>query len=68
VLFINTPPVHRVVAGTNCSINFTMESSKYNVCGAKDPVPESCQQWVMLHHLTETGPELWYNNMSQYIL
>ena len=45
-----------------------MESSKYNVCGSKDPIPESCQQWVMLHHLTNSGPELWYNNMSQYIL
>ena len=52
----------------NCSVEFSMESSKYNVCGSKGSIPDSCKQWIMIHHLTNTGPALWYNNMSQYIL
>jgi hypothetical protein len=52
----------------NCGVDFVMEPAKYNVCGSQDPVPESCKQWVMLHHLTTNGAALWYDSMSQYIL
>jgi hypothetical protein len=52
----------------NCGVDFVMEPAKYNVCGSQDPVPESCKQWVMLHHLTTKGAALWYDSMSQYIL
>ena len=52
----------------NCNIEFTPEPTQYNVCGTMDTVPDSCKQWVILHHLTAAGPALWYNSMSQYIL
>jgi hypothetical protein len=52
----------------NCGIEFTMESYKYNVCGLVEDVSDSCQQWVMVHYLTPSGPALWYNAMSQYIM
>ena len=52
----------------NCGVDFVMELDRYNVCGSQDPIPESCKQWVMLHHLTPNGAALWYDSMSQYIL
>jgi hypothetical protein len=52
----------------NCGVDFVMEPAKYNVCGPQDFIPESCKQWVMLHHLTTNGAALWYDSMSQYIL
>lgn len=50
----------------NCKAEFLMETSKYNVCGALHPIPDSCIQWVMLHHLNKRGPTCWKNNMEKY--
>jgi hypothetical protein len=52
----------------NCNTNFYLESTRYNVCGSLDPIPDSCKQWVMVHHLTNQGEECWNNNMKKYVL
>lgn len=52
----------------NSKTNFIMEPTKYNVCGSLDPVPESCKQWVMIHHLTASATTVWANNMNKYLL
>lgn len=52
----------------NSKTDFIMEPNKYNVCGSLDPVPESCKQWIMIHHLTDRGSQLWQNQMKLYML
>jgi len=52
----------------NCNTNFYLESTRYNVCGSLDPIPESCKQWVMVHHLTTGGSALWEQQMKKFIL
>lgn len=52
----------------NCNTNFYLESTRYNVCGSLDPIPDSCKQWVMVHHLTNQGEECWIENMEKYVL
>jgi hypothetical protein len=52
----------------NCNTNFYLETTRYNVCGSLDPIPDSCKQWVMVHHLTNQGEECWDTNMRKYVL
>jgi hypothetical protein len=52
----------------NCNADFLLETTKYNVCGSIEPVPESCKQWVMVHRLTDDGKECWNRNMEKYVL
>jgi len=53
----------------NCNTEFIMEPTKYSLngpCQVEDP--ESMKQWVMLHHLTDQGKSVWFDNMSDYNL
>jgi hypothetical protein len=52
----------------NCNTDFIMESTRYNVCGSLNPIPDSCKQWVMVHCLTDNGKSIWQNSMKYYIL
>lgn len=52
----------------NCDTSFLLEATRYNVCGSLDPIPDSCKQWVMVHHLTDSGEECWNRNMKKYVL
>lgn len=52
----------------NCNTSFYLESTRYNVCGSLDPIPDSCKQWVMVHHLTTGGSALWEQQMKKFIL
>jgi len=52
----------------NCNTSFYLEPTRYNVCGSLAPIPDSCKQWVMVHHLTNTGKESWEINMEKYVL
>jgi hypothetical protein len=52
----------------NCDTNFYLESTRYNVCGSLNPIPESCKQWVMVHYSSNTGKECWNRNMKKYVL
>jgi len=52
----------------NCETLFILDKRKYNVCGAQDPVPESCKQWVAVHDLKNNGFDLWSLYMRKYVL
>ena len=59
---------YRKLIKVNSKTEFTMKSTRYNVCGALDPIPESCKQWVMVHCLTAAAELVWSSNMSNYTL
>ena len=52
----------------NCNTSFYLESTRFNVCGLLNPIPESCKQWIIIHHLTDNGQECWNTNMEKYVL
>jgi hypothetical protein len=51
----------------NSNATFTLLPNLVNVCGIK-PVPESCQQYVAVHYLTDSGEIEWNKNMEKYYL
>jgi len=50
----------------NCYVDFILESVRYNICGPKSFLPDSCKQHVAVLHLTDTGSTLWQHQMNKY--
>jgi hypothetical protein len=59
---------YRDLIAVNCKTEFEVEPMQYNVCGPQETVPNSCRQWVLVKHLTQAGPKVWAEQMTQYQL
>lgn len=52
----------------NCNLKFEIKPNRYNVCGTTYDDQEGCIQYVAVHHLTDSGNEIWVRNMTKHLI
>ena len=52
----------------NCNLDFKIKPNRYNVCGRTYDEEEGCVQYVAVHHLSDSGNEIWVRNMTKHLI